>query len=420
MEEAHLILFLDGRSGEYLSYRDVKLEVAGERVSFCPICRPESPLAAVRAVVTAMVLGQELVLLDPGQTEDEVLASGLSLQEVNRAKELKGVNLPEDPLKWWDLVFPAHAFKLTLFTSGSSGRSKKASHSLEVLARMVRRSRAHRASVWGMGYHATHIAGIQVLLQALANGNPLISLHGMNAESFLSLVSRQKVTHLAGSPSFFRQIPKGSWISETVRSVTLGAEPARSEDFARLSELFPGAHLRNAYASTEAGTLLIGEGELFSIPLESKGLISIHDEQIYVAASTWGNNPDIKKEDRWISTGDRIAWEKNKPGWFRILGREGDSISTGGWQVNPYEVEAVLRELPGIEDCRVYGRANSLLGNVVAADIVCKATPVEIKDAEIRRYLAERLQDYKLPRFIRRVEEIPRTRTGKIRRLSHE
>ncbi|MCH8473844.1 MAG: fatty acid--CoA ligase family protein [Opitutales bacterium] len=418
MKERRPKLLFDGRSGESLTYDDLRRELANEVVFLNPVCRPQSAVEAVRAFVKAVVTGQELVLLDPAQTEAEISAMGFSPKNLSRREEVRGKKLPEDPVAWWDIFSEEeNSFKLTLFTSGTTGQPKRAVHSLKSLARMVRRSSTQQSSVWGMGYHPTHIAGIQVLVQALANGNPLVLLHGIDGESSLSLMAKEKITHLAASPSFFRQIPKGSPPSTTVRSLTLGAEPARQEDFSRLRDLFPQARLRNAYASTEAGTLLMGEEEVLTIPPESKELVRIQDGQIFVAASAWRATLKDRVGEDWIPTGDRVEWVDHKPGWFRILGRQEDSISTGGWQVNPHEVEAALREFPGIKDCRVYGRKNSLLGNVVAADIVTSDSSKGVMDSDIRRFLADRLQNHKLPRFIRRVAEVPRTRTGKIRRL---
>jgi acyl-coenzyme A synthetase/AMP-(fatty) acid ligase len=85
-------------------------------------------------------------------------------------------------------------------------------------------------------------------------------------------------------------------------------------------------------------------------------------------------------------------------------------VNVGGHKVNPAEVEAVLLAYPGVREARVYGRANSVLGQILCAEIVAASAPDEVS---LRTYLAERLQGPKVPRLIRVVERIARGRTGK-------
>ena len=88
-------------------------------------------------------------------------------------------------------------------------------------------------------------------------------------------------------------------------------------------------------------------------------------------------------------------------------------INVGGYKVNPSEVEDVIRCIDGVRDVSVYALANSVLGNIVASDIVIDT---DISEADIRKALQGILQNFKIPRVIKFVKSIEKTRTGKIKK----
>ena len=89
-------------------------------------------------------------------------------------------------------------------------------------------------------------------------------------------------------------------------------------------------------------------------------------------------------------------------------------INTGGYKVNPTEVEEVIRKITGVIDAFVFGKKNSLLGNVVVCEVI--VSDKLLSEKKIRLYLQDRLQEFKVPRIIKFVESINTTRTGKISR----
>ena len=92
-------------------------------------------------------------------------------------------------------------------------------------------------------------------------------------------------------------------------------------------------------------------------------------------------------------------------------------INVGGYKVNPMEVEKVIKHIEGVADAKVYGRKNSVLGYVIASDIIKEA---ELDKKELKKLITnkckELLQDFKIPRIIKFVESFEMTRTGKIKR----
>lgn len=102
--------------------------------------------------------------------------------------------------------------------------------------------------------------------------------------------------------------------------------------------------------------------------------------------------------------------------WFIPLQEsQNELINVGGYKVNPGETEKVILEIEGVQQALVYGKANSILGNVLCAEVqlVEGSTLTEL---EIRNYLKEQLQDFKIPRRIKFVDSFSLTRTGKIKR----
>ena len=100
---------------------------------------------------------------------------------------------------------------------------------------------------------------------------------------------------------------------------------------------------------------------------------------------------------------------------FRFISRKNELINVGGYKVNPGEVEEAINSIEGVRQSLVYGKANSILGNVLIAEVQLE-NDVEITDIEIRKKLKQQLQDFKIPRKIIFVETFSLTRTGKLQR----
>jgi acyl-coenzyme A synthetase/AMP-(fatty) acid ligase len=88
-------------------------------------------------------------------------------------------------------------------------------------------------------------------------------------------------------------------------------------------------------------------------------------------------------------------------------------VNVGGLKVNPGEVEIALLACPGVREARVYGRRNSVVGYILCAEVVADHG---FSETAARAWLADRLQPAKIPRMIKTVAEIARTRTGKVLR----
>ena len=121
--------------------------------------------------------------------------------------------------------------------------------------------------------------------------------------------------------------------------------------------------------------------------------------------------PPAPGRDGWLHTGDLGRMDED--GYLYIVGRKKDVIIRGGNNIHATDVEAALHDHPDVVDAAVVGMPHEVLGEDVAAFVVLaegsSATP-----EELRSHAAERLADYKVPRRIEIVDELPRNATGKV------
>jgi len=120
--------------------------------------------------------------------------------------------------------------------------------------------------------------------------------------------------------------------------------------------------------------------------------------------------------DGGFLTGDYGEWDSR--GRLLLRGRASSFVNVAGRKVQPDEVEAVLRRMPGIADVRVVAAPDARRGEQIVACIVVDARASSITTLVIRRYCAERLASYKVPRAIVFVERIPLTARGKTDRVA--
>jgi fatty-acyl-CoA synthase len=118
-------------------------------------------------------------------------------------------------------------------------------------------------------------------------------------------------------------------------------------------------------------------------------------------------------QDGWFRTGD--AARRDADGYYTIVDRWKDMYISGGENVYPVEVEAVLLEMPGVSEAAVIGVPDARWGEVGAAFLVMSAGAAP-DDAAILAFCRARLAGYKVPRHLRRVATLPRTASGKLQK----
>lgn len=408
-------LFVDPVTGEEVSYNQLRSTLGQSELDYAPFVQPATPGEAVSAVLTAMILGQALTLLDSDMGAEELAALGVPKTNLAIRIRIAGM-FCRDSMSLSDHARQQTGFRLTLFTSGSTGLPKQVSHDLAGLTRILKESKSHTANVWGLAYNPTHMAGVQVILQAFFNGNPLIHLFPASREVIVEAINKFQITHLSATQSFYNLLlPLDSPIPG-VRAVSLGGECATLALVERLHGAFPQARVHNIYASTEAGALLVSDGDVFSIPPSVAHQVMVKQGRLHIHVSLLGQFGGVDQGGRgdWYDTGDVIEWVDADSPQFRIVARERDLVNVGGQKVNPVEVEQVMERYPGVVKVRVSGRRNSVMGQILQAEITCEGQ--QSTEKEMRAFAAQHLQPIKVPRLIRFVDTIALTRSGKVLR----
>jgi len=117
---------------------------------------------------------------------------------------------------------------------------------------------------------------------------------------------------------------------------------------------------------------------------------------------------------RWFRTGDQGAFDED--GYLMLTGRLKEIINRGGEKVSPLEVDGVLSAHPAIAQVVTFALPHPKLGEEVAAAVVLKEG-ADLTERQVRDFAAERLADFKVPRKVIVLDEIPKGATGKLQRI---
>jgi len=409
------VFFKDISKNQLVSWEELIEDLKKIR-SFNKYCKSEDYYEIFKNIIISMLTGTEIVLLDSDFTDTELSALMGSAAYDDAIIPVDGqiTQLLDKSSLIEKLSHTNESWKVSLFTSGTTGVPKQVTHRYETLTRFVKLSDKHRDDIWGFAFNPTHMAGLQVFLQALLNGNSIIRLFGLSLNEIHQEIALNKISNISATPTFYRLLlfPCEQQFL-TVKRLTSGGEKFNAVVSRRLKEVFPGAKLTNVYASTEAGTLFASEDDVFTVKAGFEDLVKEIDGELLIHKSLMANSSF--PIDDWYNTGDLVEVITNTPLKFRFISRKTEMINVGGYKVNPQEVEEILQTISGVEAVKVYSKSNSVLGNIVCCEIVCESG-VELQESTIRLYLQTKLQEFKIPRIIRFVDNLETTRTGKLMR----
>lgn len=404
-----MMMFLYDKEKNY-SYDDLLASLNRDTIYY-PYYRTTDIYSYLVNLLKALVTGKPLVLLDSDISSSEI--DGLDESLIN-AEETIPVTFYQDMNEVITAVKNSKS-EITIFTSGTTGQPKKVVHNIENLTRSVRTGERYRDQVWAYAYNPTHMAGLQVFFQAFENQNTLVNVFNQPREYIYQQIMEKGITHISATPTFYRLLLPFEKTYESVVRVTLGGEKSDKHLYESIEKIFPNAKINNVYASTEAGSLFAAKGDCFQIPESVKEKFKVIEGELLIHKSLLGNSDSFTFTDDYYHSGDLIEWVDESKGLFRFTSRRNELINVGGYKVNPSEVEVAIMDIDGVRQALVYGKANSILGNVLCADVVLEADS-DLKELDIKKILGTQLQDFKIPRRIKFVEEISLTRTGKMKR----
>jgi len=408
------LFFKDTIEGIEISYEKLLFDLSVEN-SYTPFCKSNSFYSVFKHIIYSLVIGKEIILLDSDFSNDEISKLlGEDWKTLFNEVQMEPLGSIEFTDVLEQILKNKNTWKITMFTSGTTGLPKKISHTYDSISRFVKKDDKCVDNIWGFAYNPTHMAGLQVFFQAFLNHNPIIRLFGINRNTIIELINSFNITNISATPTFYRLLLPVDNSCPSVKILTSGGEKFDSNTLKLLLQLFPNSRVRNVYASTEAGSLFSSNEDIFTLKQDILPLIKVLNNELYLHRTLLGESSSFQLVDNWYATGDLIEIKSETPFTFKFVSRKNEMINTGGYKVNPNEVEEVIRSCSGVKDVFVYGKKSGLLGNVICCEVVKSIDALTEK--QIRTFLKDKIQEYKIPRVVRFVESLSTTRTGKLSR----
>jgi oxalate---CoA ligase len=279
-----------------------------------------------------------------------------------------------------------------------------------------------------------HIHGlVGALLSSLSAGASVVCTPGFHAPSFHGWLSELQPTWYTAVPTMHQAVlarAPADLERSTLRFVRSSSAPLPSRVHEGLERAF-GVPVIEAYGMTEAAHQLasnplppavrkpgsvgvptgvevavIGDGEV--------GEVVIRGDTVFAG---YESNPEANAEafvDGWFRTGDEGFFDED--GYLHLRGRTKEIINRGGEKVSPGEVEGALLAHPDVQQAACFAVPDDRLGEDVGAVVVLRDESL-VTERELQQSVATQLADFKVPRIVRPVDEIPKGPTGKVQRI---
>lgn len=339
------------------------------------------------------------------------------------------------------------------YTSGTTGNPKAVVHTHGwAYAHLQTASKKWLAAQEGDIVWATAAPGWQKwiwspFLSSIGVGATAFVYHGrFEPSKYLQLLQDNEINVLCCTPTEYRLMAKVENIADYslphLRSTVSAGEPLNRQVIDTFKENF-GVDVRDGYGQTE-NTLLVGtllgmeirpgsmgkptpgnEVEIIDedgnpVKVGEVGDIAVHRSTPALFNEYYRDPERTAKAFRgdWYITGDQA--KKDEDGYFWFEGRNDDIIISSGYTIGPFEVEDALTKHPAVKECAVVASPDEVRGSVVKAFIVLR-NPEDANDENLIPELQEHVKNltapYKYPRKVEFVADLPKTTSGKIRRV---
>jgi fatty-acyl-CoA synthase len=264
-------------------------------------------------------------------------------------------------------------------------------------------------------YRATEMGLVPTMANALLNA-PDRGQYDLSSMRRIMLGGAASSPELVGrmEEAFRCEIMTGYGMTETAPVLTTSrAKGTIDESDAKVR------HERRAMAGWAAPgvEVRVVDAQMNPVPRDSEtiGEVVARGDHIMLG---YFREPDVTAatiENGWIHTGDMACWDEE--GYIRIVDRKKEIIISGGENISSIEVEKAIFSHPAVFECAVVAAPDERWGEVPAAIVVLKPDS-QLTEAELTEYLTGILGRFKLPKIIEfREEQLPKTGTGKIRKL---
>jgi acyl-CoA synthetase (AMP-forming)/AMP-acid ligase II len=332
-----------------------------------------------------------------------------------------------------------------LYTSGTTGNPKGAmlchrnfiANSMTAQA-LCRLSSQDKLLIMAPLFHVTALNS--QLIKIVHAGATGVLMRAFKTEEILDTIEREQITEMTGVPAMYSMILQSPTLERrdltSLRYCGYGGAPAPVEVIKTLKGKFPTWRLRNVYGLTEASswvtmlpheqTTIRPDSTGLPVPVVRLKIVNDRGEEAppgevgeilikgpNVFKGYW-RNPEATAEslkEGWFYTGDLGRFDEE--GYLYVVDRKKEMVIRGGENIYCIEVENVLYQHPKIGEAAVTGVPDSILGEVVKAICVLKQGQ-QATETEIQEYCREYLADYKIPKFVCFIDELPRNPAGKV------
>lgn len=264
------------------------------------------------------------------------------------------------------------------------------------------------AERWLCPMPLTHVGGLSIPIRSAIYGTTAVLPGRFDTDAVVAelMDPGRRITLVSLVPTMLsRLLDAGLERPPTLRWALLGGGPIPAPLLSRAGEA--GVPVAATYGMTEACSQIA----TFGIPLPGVELRLSEVGEILVRGDVVA--PGALAGDGWLHTGDLGRLDDR--GRLEIVGRLADTIVSGGENVAPAEVEAVLLQHPDVVDAGVFGRVDAEWGEAVVARVVLRAGAAA-GEGELRQFCRGRLAGFKVPKRIEFTAGLPRTASGKLLR----